>query len=133
VAPIEFGIFDHVTRPPGIALDELYEGRLALLRKADAAGFDRYHLAEHHGHGLSATPSPAVFLAAVARETERLRIGMLVACLPLHLRSGSSRTSACSASSRAAGSTWAWGAASRRSSTGCSATTPTSHARGSAS
>jgi alkanesulfonate monooxygenase SsuD/methylene tetrahydromethanopterin reductase-like flavin-dependent oxidoreductase (luciferase family) len=84
VAPIEFGIFDHVTRPPGIALDELYEGRLALLRKADAAGFDRYHLAEHHGHGLSSTPSQALFLAAVARETERLRLGMLVACLPLH-------------------------------------------------
>jgi alkanesulfonate monooxygenase SsuD/methylene tetrahydromethanopterin reductase-like flavin-dependent oxidoreductase (luciferase family) len=82
--PIEFGIFDHVTRPPGVALDELYEGRLALLRKADAAGFHRYHLAEHHGHGLSATPSQSVFLAAVARETERLRIGMLVACLPLH-------------------------------------------------
>ena len=63
---------------------ELYEGRLALLRKADAAGFRGYHLAEHHGHGLSATPSQALFLAAVARETERLRLGLLVACLPLH-------------------------------------------------
>jgi alkanesulfonate monooxygenase SsuD/methylene tetrahydromethanopterin reductase-like flavin-dependent oxidoreductase (luciferase family) len=84
VAPIEFGIFDHITRPPGVALDDLYEGRLALLRKADAAGFRGYHLAEHHGHGLSASPSQAVFLAAAARETERLRLGMLVACLPLH-------------------------------------------------
>jgi alkanesulfonate monooxygenase SsuD/methylene tetrahydromethanopterin reductase-like flavin-dependent oxidoreductase (luciferase family) len=84
VSGIEFGMFDHVTRPPGVALDELYEGRIALLRKADAAGFRGYHLAEHHGHGLSATPSQALFLAAVARETERLRLGMLVACLPLH-------------------------------------------------
>jgi alkanesulfonate monooxygenase SsuD/methylene tetrahydromethanopterin reductase-like flavin-dependent oxidoreductase (luciferase family) len=84
LAPIEFGIFDHVTRAPGVALEELYAGRLALLRKADAAGFARYHLAEHHGHGLSATPSQALFLAAVARETTQLRIGMLVACLPLH-------------------------------------------------
>jgi alkanesulfonate monooxygenase SsuD/methylene tetrahydromethanopterin reductase-like flavin-dependent oxidoreductase (luciferase family) len=84
VAAIEFGIFDHVTRPPGVALDDLYEGRLALLRKADAAGFRGYHLAEHHGHGLSATPSQSVFLAAAARETQRLRLGMLVACLPLH-------------------------------------------------
>jgi alkanesulfonate monooxygenase SsuD/methylene tetrahydromethanopterin reductase-like flavin-dependent oxidoreductase (luciferase family) len=84
VAPIEFGIFDHVTRPPGAALEDLYEGRIALLRKADAAGFRGFHLAEHHGHGLSATPSQALFLAALARETERLRIGMLVACLPLH-------------------------------------------------
>jgi alkanesulfonate monooxygenase SsuD/methylene tetrahydromethanopterin reductase-like flavin-dependent oxidoreductase (luciferase family) len=84
VAPIEFGIFDHVTRPSGVALDELYEGRIALLRRADAAGFYGYHLAEHHGHALSATPSQALFLAAAARETERLRLGMLVACLPLH-------------------------------------------------
>jgi alkanesulfonate monooxygenase SsuD/methylene tetrahydromethanopterin reductase-like flavin-dependent oxidoreductase (luciferase family) len=84
VSGIEFGIFDHVTRPPGVALDELYEGRLALLRRADAAGFRGYHLAEHHGHALSATPSQALFLAAVARETEHLRLGMLVACLPLH-------------------------------------------------
>jgi alkanesulfonate monooxygenase SsuD/methylene tetrahydromethanopterin reductase-like flavin-dependent oxidoreductase (luciferase family) len=84
VAPIEFGIFDHITRPPGAALEDLYEGRLALLRKADAADFRGYHLAEHHGHGLSASPSQSVFLAAAARETRRLRLGMLVACLPLH-------------------------------------------------
>jgi alkanesulfonate monooxygenase SsuD/methylene tetrahydromethanopterin reductase-like flavin-dependent oxidoreductase (luciferase family) len=81
---IEFGIFDHVTRPPGVALADLYEGRISLLRKADAAGFRGFHLAEHHGHRLSATPSQALFLAALARETERLRLGMLVACLPLH-------------------------------------------------
>jgi alkanesulfonate monooxygenase SsuD/methylene tetrahydromethanopterin reductase-like flavin-dependent oxidoreductase (luciferase family) len=84
VAAIEFGIFDHVTRPPGVALEALYEGRIELLRKADAAGFRGYHLAEHHGHPLSATPSQVPFLTAVARETERLRLGLLVACLPLH-------------------------------------------------
>ena len=77
MAPIEFGIFDHVTRPAGVSLADLYEGRIALLRQADAAGFRGFHLAEHHGHGLSATPSQAVFLAARARETERLRLGML--------------------------------------------------------
>ena len=84
MAPIELGIFDHVTRPPGVALGDLYEQRIALLRKAEAAGFRGYHLAEHHGHALSATPSQIPFLAAVARETERLRLGLLVACLPLH-------------------------------------------------
>jgi alkanesulfonate monooxygenase SsuD/methylene tetrahydromethanopterin reductase-like flavin-dependent oxidoreductase (luciferase family) len=84
VNDIQFGIFDHVTRPPGVSLRELYEDRIALLRKADAAGFRGYHLAEHHGHALSATPSQTLFLSAVARETERLRLGLLVACLPLH-------------------------------------------------
>jgi alkanesulfonate monooxygenase SsuD/methylene tetrahydromethanopterin reductase-like flavin-dependent oxidoreductase (luciferase family) len=81
---VEFGIFDHITRPPGVPLDELYERRIALLRQADEAGFRGYHLAEHHGHALSATPSQSVFLTALARETRRLRLGLLVACLPLH-------------------------------------------------
>ena len=81
---MEFGIFDHVTRPPGVPVHALYESRLALLRHAEQAGFRGYHLAEHHGHALSATPSQTVFLSALARETERLRLGLLVACLPLH-------------------------------------------------
>jgi alkanesulfonate monooxygenase SsuD/methylene tetrahydromethanopterin reductase-like flavin-dependent oxidoreductase (luciferase family) len=81
---LDFGIFDHLTRPPGTELEELYEGRIALLQKAERAGFYAYHLAEHHGHALSTTPSQPTFLAALARETERLRLGMLVACLPLH-------------------------------------------------
>ena len=81
---MEFGIFDHVTRPPGVPVQALYESRIALLREAEQAGFRGYHLAEHHGHALSATPSQVVFLSALARETERLRLGLLVACLPLH-------------------------------------------------
>ena len=81
---MEFGIFDHVTRPPGVPVQALYESRIALLRQAEQAGFRGYHLAEHHGHALSATPSQTLFLSALARETERLRLGLLVACLPLH-------------------------------------------------
>lgn len=81
---VQFGIFDHLTRPQGVELEALYEGRIALLQRAERAGFRGYHLAEHHGHRLSTTPSQALFLAALARETERLRLGMLVACLPLH-------------------------------------------------
>jgi alkanesulfonate monooxygenase SsuD/methylene tetrahydromethanopterin reductase-like flavin-dependent oxidoreductase (luciferase family) len=81
---VQFGIFDHVTRPAGVPVQALYESRIALLRTAEAAGFRGYHLAEHHGHALSATPSQIVFLSALARETERLRLGLLVACLPLH-------------------------------------------------
>ncbi len=125
MASIEFGLFDHVTRPPGAALDGLYEQRLALLRKADAAGFRGYHLAEHHGHGLSATPSQALFLSAVARETERLRLGLLVACLPLHhpIRLVEE---ICMLDQLSGGRVdLGVGRGSRRSSIACSATTPT--------
>lgn len=81
---VEFGIFDHLSRPHGRDLGELYEGRIAFLKKADRAGFYGYHLAEHHGHNLAMAPNQLVFLAALARETERLRLATLVSCLPLH-------------------------------------------------
>jgi alkanesulfonate monooxygenase SsuD/methylene tetrahydromethanopterin reductase-like flavin-dependent oxidoreductase (luciferase family) len=82
--PVEFGIFDQISRPPGAVLRELYEDEIARLRKADEAGFYCYHLAEHHGHNLCMAPSQLVFLAALARETKRLRLGTLVSCLPYH-------------------------------------------------
>jgi alkanesulfonate monooxygenase SsuD/methylene tetrahydromethanopterin reductase-like flavin-dependent oxidoreductase (luciferase family) len=82
--PVEFGIFDHITHPPGVPLDRLYEDRIELLRTADRAGFYCYHVAEHHGHNLAMAPNQLVLLAALARETENLRLGTLVSCLPLH-------------------------------------------------
>ena len=48
-----------------------------------AAGFDSYHLAEHHATPLGMAPSPSVFLAAVAQRTKRLRFGPMVYMLPL--------------------------------------------------
>jgi alkanesulfonate monooxygenase SsuD/methylene tetrahydromethanopterin reductase-like flavin-dependent oxidoreductase (luciferase family) len=81
---VQFGIFDHVEQRPGASLRDLYEERIELLQEAECAGFYGYHLAEHHGHGLSLVPSQLVFLAALARETERLRLIPSVLCLPLH-------------------------------------------------
>jgi alkanesulfonate monooxygenase SsuD/methylene tetrahydromethanopterin reductase-like flavin-dependent oxidoreductase (luciferase family) len=80
---MEFGIFDYLDRrdePLARTLDE----RMALLRAAEAAGFSRYHVTEHHATPLSPTPSPAVFLAAAARETTRIRLGALLFLLPLY-------------------------------------------------
>jgi alkanesulfonate monooxygenase SsuD/methylene tetrahydromethanopterin reductase-like flavin-dependent oxidoreductase (luciferase family) len=80
---MKFGIFDHldVRDEP---LSKTYDERLKLLHIADAADFHAYHLAEHHGTPLGAAPSPSVFLAAVARETKRIRFGPLVYLLPLY-------------------------------------------------
>ena len=81
---IEFGIFDHIERIPGVSLQQLYRDRLEFIRTAERGGFTGYHLAEHHGSHLCMAPQQAVFLAAVAQATERLRLGPLVFCLPLH-------------------------------------------------
>lgn len=81
---IEFGIFDHIERVPGVSLQQLYRERLEFVKAAERGGFTGYHLAEHHGSHLCMAPQQAVFLAAVAQATERLRFGPLVYCLPLH-------------------------------------------------
>jgi alkanesulfonate monooxygenase SsuD/methylene tetrahydromethanopterin reductase-like flavin-dependent oxidoreductase (luciferase family) len=80
---VDFGLFDWVDYHKG-PLGQLYEERLQIVEAADAAGFFCYHLAEHHATPLGMTPSPSVFLAAVAQRTRRIRLGPLVYLLPLY-------------------------------------------------
>jgi alkanesulfonate monooxygenase SsuD/methylene tetrahydromethanopterin reductase-like flavin-dependent oxidoreductase (luciferase family) len=61
-----------------------YEEALALAREADRDGLDTFWVAEHHFHSGGVLPAPAVFLGGAARETRRIRLGVLVAVLPLH-------------------------------------------------
>jgi alkanesulfonate monooxygenase SsuD/methylene tetrahydromethanopterin reductase-like flavin-dependent oxidoreductase (luciferase family) len=80
---MQFGVFDQ--NDLGIyPLSEQYENRLKLIEFYDQAGFRAYHMSEHHSTPLSMTPSPSVFLAAVAQRTKRLRLGALVYVLPAH-------------------------------------------------
>jgi alkanesulfonate monooxygenase SsuD/methylene tetrahydromethanopterin reductase-like flavin-dependent oxidoreductase (luciferase family) len=80
---MDLGIFDHLDRREA-PLDELYESRLRLLEKYDAAGFYSYHLAEHHATPLGLAPVPGIFLAAATQRTRRIRLGPCVYCLPLY-------------------------------------------------
>jgi alkanesulfonate monooxygenase SsuD/methylene tetrahydromethanopterin reductase-like flavin-dependent oxidoreductase (luciferase family) len=80
---MKVGLFDHVEktdRPIGT----IYEERLRFAAAADAAGFYCLHVAEHHASPLNMVPAPSVYLAAVARETRRIRLGPLVYLLPLY-------------------------------------------------
>jgi alkanesulfonate monooxygenase SsuD/methylene tetrahydromethanopterin reductase-like flavin-dependent oxidoreductase (luciferase family) len=81
---IQFGTFDHIEVRGGRSAEEIYDDRIAFLQRAEEGGFYGFHLAEHHGHELSASPTAAVFLAALARETTRLKLIPTVVCLPLH-------------------------------------------------
>ena len=80
---MQFGIFDQNDRGP-YELGEQYENRLKLIEFYDHAGFRTYHMSEHHATPLNLTPSPSVFLAAVAQRTRRIRLGALVYILPAH-------------------------------------------------
>jgi alkanesulfonate monooxygenase SsuD/methylene tetrahydromethanopterin reductase-like flavin-dependent oxidoreductase (luciferase family) len=83
VKQIEFGLFDWLDRSTA-PVGQLFEEHLKLIEAADAAGFHCYHLAEHHGTPLGMAPSPALFLAAAAQRTKRIRLGPLVFLLPLY-------------------------------------------------
>jgi alkanesulfonate monooxygenase SsuD/methylene tetrahydromethanopterin reductase-like flavin-dependent oxidoreductase (luciferase family) len=80
---MQFGIFDQNDHGP-YPLAEQYEKRLRLIEFYDRAGFRTCHMSEHHATPLNLTPSPSVFLAAVAQRTKRLRFGALVYVLPAH-------------------------------------------------
>ena len=80
---MKFGIFDHLDRR-NIPLNRFYEERLKLAEMYDRLGFYAYHVAEHHSTPLGMSPSPSVFLSAVAQRTTRLKFGPLVYTLPLY-------------------------------------------------
>lgn len=80
---MKFGIFDYVEfgdRP----ISEIYEKRFEFARAAEAARFHGYYVSEHHFTPQSATPSPAVYLSSIARETTKIRLGALLFLLPLY-------------------------------------------------
>ncbi|HEY6862736.1 MAG TPA: LLM class flavin-dependent oxidoreductase [Burkholderiales bacterium] len=80
-SPLEFGVFDWIEwrdAPPA----EIFEHKLAIAERADAAGFHGWHIAEHQGTPLSIDGSPSLVLSAAIQRTKRLRLGALTWCLP---------------------------------------------------
>ena len=80
---MKFGLFDQ-NDASGLPPHEQYENRLQLIELCDRSGFHIYQVSEHHGTPLSLTPSPSVWLAAVAQRTKRIRLGPLVYLLPIY-------------------------------------------------
>ncbi len=80
---MKIGVFDHLDRRD-VALHQYYADRLELVSLYDRLGFYAYHVAEHHATPLGMSPSPSVFLSAVAQRTRRLKFGPLVYTLPLY-------------------------------------------------
>ena len=79
-----FGIFDHIEEIPGTDTQQLFRDRLELIKLADEAGFESFHLAEHHGSGLCMAPNQELFVAAASQVTTNIRLGPMVKLLPLH-------------------------------------------------
>jgi alkanesulfonate monooxygenase SsuD/methylene tetrahydromethanopterin reductase-like flavin-dependent oxidoreductase (luciferase family) len=62
---------------------EVFDRGVALWQRIDKLGFEGIFFSEHH-FGLSYSPSPNLLIAAIARSTERLRLGTMGVVLPLY-------------------------------------------------
>lgn len=63
---------------------QLYEESIAYAKAADRLGFDYIVGPEHHSVAAGYNPAPFVTLAAIARETERIRLATQPLLLPLY-------------------------------------------------
>ena len=62
--------------PPGGTAIDAFADTVDLARRAEAWGYSRFWVAEHHGAGGgNAGSNPEVLIARVAAETERIRVG----------------------------------------------------------
>lgn len=78
-----FSVQDHY---PGKerTVQELYRQVMQQGMLADELGYDSFFVAEHHFHEYGAVPNPAVFLAALAQNTNRIRLGPAISILTFH-------------------------------------------------
>src|SRR5579883_331254 len=80
MAPVAFGLVYEICRPESfdgwISEAEAYWQALEQIALVDELGFDYVWEVEHHFlEGYSISSAPEVFLAAVAQQTRRIRVG----------------------------------------------------------
>lgn len=82
---MKFGIFsvvDHYPKELQRDVGTFYEELLEQVEAAESLGFDSFWIAEHHFHEYGAIPRPAIWMAAAAQRTKRIKLGCAVVVLP---------------------------------------------------
>ena len=83
-SPKRLGFFTRLLDQADAA--ERYRLATAQIVHAERCGFDSAWIAQHHFHeGEGGLPAPFVFLAQVAAQTSRIRLGTGIVTLPLEL------------------------------------------------
>lgn len=80
---LEFAYWDALADEDGTSTAETYEAHVRLARRIEALGWAAYFTIEHQNAPQGVT-APTVYLAAVARETSRLRLGAMIWQLPFY-------------------------------------------------
>src|SRR4051794_12250106 len=80
--PARLSVLDQSPISEGATGGDALRNTLDLARTADALGYHRYWLAEHHGGAMLAGPSPEALIGPVAQVTQRIRVGSGGVMLP---------------------------------------------------
>ncbi|MFE2039527.1 LLM class flavin-dependent oxidoreductase [Streptomyces sp. NPDC059477] len=83
-APVPLSVLDLATVGTGHTATEALTTGVDIARLAEARGFHRFWVAEHHSMPGVASSSPAVILAHLAAHTSRIRLGSGGVMLPNH-------------------------------------------------
>lgn len=81
---MKLSILDQSPVISGLDARRALEETLALAQRAEALGYTRYWLAEHHAIAALADPCPEILLARLGAETSRMRIGTGGVLLPYY-------------------------------------------------
>lgn len=82
--PLRLSVLDQSPVISGHTPAEAVRATLELARRAEAFGYHRYWLAEHHAIAALADPCPEVLLARLGAETSRIRVGTGGVLLPYY-------------------------------------------------
>jgi luciferase family oxidoreductase group 1 len=77
-------VLDLASRPSGGSNADAVAGSIRLAQAAEALGYERFWVAEHHGMPAIASSAPAVLIAGIAAATSRIRVGSGGVMLPNH-------------------------------------------------
>lgn len=73
---MRLSILDPIVLPKGGSSGDALRTAISMAQAAEALGFTRYWIVEHHDVAFEANPAPEVFAAALAGATARIRIGV---------------------------------------------------------
>jgi len=82
--PLRLSVLDLAPIPQGSTPRDAFHTSLALARQAEALGYERYWLAEHHNMTGIASAAPSVLIGYLAANTTTLHLGSGGIMLPNH-------------------------------------------------
>jgi luciferase family oxidoreductase group 1 len=79
---VKLSILDQSAAASGRGQDETIRQTVALAQQAEAWGYHRFWVSEHHSHPSIVGTAPEVLMAAIAARTQRIRLGSAGVMLP---------------------------------------------------